>query len=157
MPGLPFVSLSVVKRWLVIGLGAAALVGLFLLLRPDGEPTSSSSPTPPATASPETPEPPATGGTPEPTSTPSFDAVEIEVEEGRVEGPALITVATGDRVAIEVETDVADRVHVHGYDVFRDVPADQKVTISFRATIPGVFDIELEDAGVLLTRLEVTA
>lgn len=156
MPGLPFVSLLVVKRWLVIGLGAAALVGLFLLLRPDDDPTSATSPTPPVTASPDT-VPTTTGGTPEPTSTPGLDAVEIEVEEGRVEGPDQITVATGDRVVMEVETDVADHVHVHGYDVLRDLPANQKVTISFRATIPGVFEIELEDTGVLLTRLEVTA
>ena len=141
----------------MIGFGAAALVGLFFLLRPDGEPTSSSSPTAPATASPESPDSTATDGTPQPTSTPSSDAVEIEVEEGRVEGPPQITVAAGDHVAIELESDVADHVHVHGYDVFRDVPADRKVTISFRATIPGLFDIELEDAGVLLTRLEVTA
>ena len=98
-----------------------------------------------------------TGETPEPTSTPSLDAVEIEVEEGRVVGPGQVTVATGDRVAIEVESDVADHVHIHGYDVVREIAAGQKVTISFRATIPGVFEIELEDAGVLLTRLEVTA
>lgn len=142
-------------RWLLIAAGAVALVGLFLLLRPDGDPTPQG--TPGATASPDTPVATPSGPTVEPTTTPSLDAVEIEVEEGRVEGPDQITVATGDRVAIEVESDVADHVHVHGYDLFRDVPADRKVTIAFRATIPGVFEIELEDAGLLLTRLEVTA
>jgi hypothetical protein len=146
------------RRGLLIGLGAAILIGLFLLLRPqaDPAPTGANSPTPQITST-GTPGDSPPAETAEPTATPSLDAVEIEVEEGRVEGPEQITVALDDRVAIEVESDVADHVHVHGYDLFRDIPADRKVTISFRAIIPGVFEIELEDAGVLLTRLEVTA
>lgn len=145
------------KRWLLITLGAAALVGLFLLLRPDAdpEPTTSATPSPEVTTT-VTPEPTSTGDSPEPTSSPTQDAIEIEVEEGRVKGPGQITVALGERVAIEVESDVADHVHVHTYDVFRDIPADRKVVITFKATIPGVHEIELEDAGLLLTRLEVT-
>jgi len=73
-----------------------------------------------------------------------------------VTGPEQITVALGDRVVFEVESDVSDHVHVHTYDVLRDVPAGRKVNVSFEATIPGVFEIELEDAGLLLARLEVT-
>jgi hypothetical protein len=146
-------------RWLLAVLGAAILVGLFLLLRPDSDgptPTATGTPTPEITAN-ETPEETPTGETVEPTSTPSLDAVEIEVEEGRVEGPDRITVAQGDRVAIEIKADVADEVHVHGYDVFTDVSSDEEVVIEFRANIPGIFEIELEEAGLLLTRLEVTA
>ena len=144
-------------RWLLIGLGAAVLVGLFILLRPDADssPTGRSSPTPEATST-ATPEATPTDQTPEPTASPTPAAFEIEIEEGRVDGPQQIAVALGDRVAIEVESDVADHVHVHGYDVLRDIPADRTVTVSFKATIPGVFEIELEDAGLLLTRLEVT-
>ena len=134
---------------------AVILVLLFLLLRPEDVeepvPTGTSTPSPEVTATLED-----TGGTPEPTSTPSLDAVEIEVEEGRVEGPARITVAQGDRVAIEVKADVADEVHVHGYDVFADLSPDEEVLVEFRATIPGIFEIELEDAGLLLAQLEVT-
>ena len=146
------------KRWILAGLGAAILVGLFLLLRPTDEPTitTSSSPAPQATVT-ETPEATPTGETPEPTSTPSLDAVEIEVEEGRVEGPSRITVAQGDRVAIEVKADVADEVHVHGYDVFAETAPGEEVVMELRADIAGIFDIELEGAGLLLTQLEVTA
>ena len=146
------------KRLFFVAAGVAILVGLFVLLRPDADPspTGTSSPTPAGTSS-ALPGDSPTAETPEPTATPSLDAVEIEVEEGRVEGPEQITVALGDRVAIEVESDVADHVHVHTYDVLRDIPANRKVVISFKATIQGVFEIELEDAGVLLTRLEVTA
>ena len=143
------------SRWLLLAVAAAALVALFVLLRPDGDPAPTGTPTPEATAT-GTSDPTPTDTTPEPTATPSPDAVEIEVEEGRVEGPDRITAALGDRVVFEVESDVADHVHVHTYDVLRDIPAGRKVTVSFEATIPGVFEIELEDAGLLLTRLEVT-
>jgi hypothetical protein len=82
--------------------------------------------------------------------------VEIEIEEGRVQGPSRIRVTQGDRVAIEVEADVTDQVHVHTYDLLFDVTPNQPAQIRFRAGIPGVFEVELEDAGLLLTMLEVT-
>ena len=142
------------NRWLILLAGAVALVVLFLLFRPeDEEPSSVTSPTPAATseASP-TPEP--TAPTPSPTGT--IDAVEIEVEEGRVEGPSRIAVTQSERVAIEVKADTADHVHVHGYDLLADVAPDREVVLTFRATIPGIFEVELEDAGLLLTTIEVT-
>lgn len=143
------------NRWLLAALGVAVLVGLFFLLRPEpSPPTSISSPSPQPTA---TVEPTATDGTAEPTSTPSVDAIEIEVEEGRVEGPETITVAQSETVRFEVETDVVDEVHVHGYDLMFDLEAGQKTLIEFEATIPGIFEVELEDAGLVLTSLEVTA
>ena len=149
------------NRWFLVGLGASILIGLFLVLRPDSDetaPTATGTPTPEVTST-GTAEPTPTGETPEPTptATPSLDAVEIEVEEGRVEGPRRITVAQGDRVAIEVEADTTDHVHVHGYDLLFDTSPGEKVLIRFRADIPGIFEIELEEAGLLLTQLEVTA
>ena len=146
------------RRWLPIALAVVFLVGLFLVLRPGAEPGPGDTGTSSPTADPaDMPQPTSSDETSEPTSTPTLDAVEIEVEEGRVEGPDQLSVATGDRVAIEVESDVADHVHIHGYDIFRDIPAEEGVTITFRATIPGLFEIELEETGILLTRLEVTA
>jgi heme/copper-type cytochrome/quinol oxidase subunit 2 len=139
------------NRWLLVALGIAVLVGLFLWLRPDStEPTSTTSPTPEPTVT-------ATDETVEPTSTPSLDAIEIEVEDGQVDGPETITVAQGDHVAFEVTSDVADEVHVHGYNLMFDVEAGVKTLVELDATVPGIFEIELEGAGLPLTRLEVTA
>ena len=137
-------------RWLILLGGALVLVALFFFLRPgDEEPASTTSPAPTVTAT-GTP-----SETPEPTPSATLDAIEIEVEEGRVEGPGTIEVEQGDRVAIEIKADVEDEVHVHGYDLFADVRPEREVTITFRASIPGVFEVELENAGLLLTRLEV--
>ena len=148
------------NRWLLLVGGAVVLVVLFLLLKPgsDGDPDPGGSPA--ATSSP-TVEPTETETTAEPTSeptsTPSLDAVEIEVEDGKVEGPQRITVAVGDRVSIEVEADVADEIHVHTYDLMFDTEPGQTVPVQFKATIPGIFEVELEDSGLLRTSLEVTA
>jgi hypothetical protein len=140
-------------RWILLAAGAAALVILFVVLNPgeDEEPSTGPSPTAtePSPTPTETPEP-------SPTATGTLDAVEIEVEEGRVEGPARIRASQGDQVAIEVKADVTDQVHVHTYDLFFDVSPNRDAQIRFRADITGVFEIELEDAGLPLTMLEVS-
>jgi hypothetical protein len=144
---------------LLVG-GAVVLVVLFFVFKPgseddptpNGSPASTMSPSVVPTATETSMEP-----TSEPTSTPSLDAVEIEVEDGNVEGPQRITVALDDRVSIEIEADVSDHIHVHTYDLMFDTQPGEKVLVQFRATIPGIFEIELEDSGLLLTSLEVTA
>jgi len=150
-------------RWLVPLGGAAVLVGLFLLLRPTDETEPRTTPSPTVTGT------PATTPTPEPTAAGTLtgqDALEaeIEVEEGRVvvevEGqrlpdPATIEVTQGQRVSLRVEANVSDEVHVHGYELLTALSPGERATITFRADIPGVFEIELERAGQLLARLEV--
>jgi FtsP/CotA-like multicopper oxidase with cupredoxin domain len=61
-----------------------------------------------------------------------------------VGGIRKIEVKKGDRVRFSVTSDVADEIHVHGYDFHKDVPAGGKVSFSFPATIAGGFEIELE-------------
>ena len=65
------------------------------------------------------------------------------------------TVDKGDRVVLVVTSDVADEVHVHGYDLMRDVAAGGTARIRFRATLPGRFEVELEDRGVQIADLTV--
>jgi hypothetical protein len=61
----------------------------------------------------------------------------------------------GDRVVVVVRSDVRDHVHVHGYDLFRDVAPGRPARIAFQATIPGRFEIELEDRHVQIAELTV--
>lgn len=147
----------------MLAAGVGAVVVLFVVLRPGDDadpgpsspPTSSVPPTPSDTASPE----PGAEPTEEPTTTPTPDAreIEIEVEEGRVGGPSEVRVERGERIRLIVEADVADEVHVHGYDLMADVAPGSPAVIVFRADAPGVFEVELEDAGLLLFQLRVQA
>ncbi|MGI8887079.1 MAG: hypothetical protein ACR2G9_09210 [Gaiellaceae bacterium] len=67
------------------------------------------------------------------------------------------TVQKGDRVVLVVTSDVADHVHLHGYDIMRDVAAGGTARIRFRATVPGRFEVELEDRGAQIADLTVTS
>jgi hypothetical protein len=65
------------------------------------------------------------------------------------------TVEKSDRVVIVVTSDVADEVHLHGYDLMRNVAAGGTTRIRFKATLPGRFEVELEDRGVQIADLTV--
>lgn len=82
--------------------------------------------------------------------------IEIDVAEGAVDGGGRIAVPLGETVTILVTSDVADHIHVHGYDLFADVEAGGTGSITFEATIPGVFEVELEDSAIELVELEIS-
>jgi hypothetical protein len=93
-----------------------------------------------------------------PTSTPSPPpgTVEISYRGGEVQRPdRRIEVGLGKPVRLVVSSDVADEVHVHGYDKTANVPAGGTALIEFPATIPGVFEVELEHRRVQLVELAV--
>ena len=65
-------------------------------------------------------------------------------------------VPLGQEVTLNVTSDVADEVHVHGYDKKADVEAGGSVSITFIADIPGQFEVELEDAHLKIVELRVS-
>jgi hypothetical protein len=133
---------------LLIAAGAvAAAVVLFVLFRPEDEGGDSAGTTAAATTtqatSPTTTLPPPP---PPPPSPPPPARVEIVVRDGRpVGGVRRVTVSEGRRVILIVRSDVTDHVHLHGYNVMRDVAPGQPARIAFRATIVGTVEAELED------------
>jgi hypothetical protein len=83
--------------------------------------------------------------------------VTIDVVDGKPEGGiARPSVEHDDRVVIVVHSDTADEVHVHGYDIAKNVTAGGTVRIPFTATTRGRFEIELENTGVQIAELTVT-
>jgi hypothetical protein len=82
--------------------------------------------------------------------------IALTVTEGTVSGATgRVPVPLGSTVRVQVTADVADEVHVHGYDLMTDTVPGQPVTIEFKADIPGVFEVELEQSKLPLTRLQV--
>lgn len=126
-------------RWLALAVGMAAIVVLFLLLRPgggDGVPTTPSSPSSSS----------GTGGR---------TTIRASVAGDTVEAPERPVAHLGDDVVIVVSADVTDEVHVHGYDVTAEVGPGEPGTIRFVADVPGVFEVELEEEERVLFQLEV--
>ena len=66
-----------------------------------------------------------------------------------------VRVDLGQKVRIQVEADRAEEVHVHGYDLKGDVAPGRPAIIEFTANVPGVFEVELEEAGLKLFELQV--
>jgi hypothetical protein len=80
----------------------------------------------------------------------------IVIEHGRpVGGIAQLTYNRGEEVRFEVDSDVGDEVHVHGYDIMKDVKAGGSVSFDFPATIEGVFEAELEGRKEQILELTV--
>ncbi|MGA7272390.1 MAG: hypothetical protein WB239_15060 [Acidimicrobiia bacterium] len=87
------------------------------------------------------------------TTTPSLPA--ITVSAGEVSGPDTLDFKLGDEAAFEVVADVADEVHVHGYDLHFDTQPGVPVKVRFTADVPGEFEVELEGASLELVKLVV--
>ncbi|MDX6581501.1 MAG: hypothetical protein QOI10_685 [Solirubrobacterales bacterium] len=69
----------------------------------------------------------------------------IVVKDGQpVGGVQQLTFTQGDDIRFIVDSDVADEVHFHGYDVGKDVKAGGTVEFNVPATDAGVFEVELE-------------
>jgi hypothetical protein len=80
----------------------------------------------------------------------------IVVRNGEpVGGVRELSYAEGDQIRFRVFSDVADEVHVHGYDLAKDVEAGGSVSFDFPATIEGVFEAELEDRREQILELRV--
>ena len=80
----------------------------------------------------------------------------IAIEDGKpVGGVEELTYDEGDRVRFRVDSDVSDEIHVHGYDLSKDVEAGGSVSFDFPATIEGVFEAELEERGEQILELTV--
>jgi hypothetical protein len=83
--------------------------------------------------------------------------LEITVAAGSASGDTgRQEVAVGDTVLVRVTSDQADEVHVHGYDLFGELMAGMTAEIPFTADLPGVYEIELENSGLLLAELAVS-
>jgi hypothetical protein len=83
--------------------------------------------------------------------------IEVAYFRGAVTGGVVrYTLPLGSPVQLVVASDVADEVHVHGYDRRSFVTAGAATTLRFTADLPGVFEVELEQRGAPLTELEVS-
>ena len=140
------------KRALTLALAAAvvALAGCGTDPEPSGEPTAD--PTTPSTSA-------SASSTPSPRSTLPAGVdllVRITVRDGEVTtADPRVKVEQGSVVQLRVDSDVADEVHLHGYDKSVDVEPGHIARLTFTASAPGVFEVELESRELRLVQLQV--
>jgi hypothetical protein len=137
------------KARAVIGIGTiAVIVVLFIVL--SGGDDKKKSPAPAATTTSTS----AGGGHTTTQQRPKPPT--IVVEGGKpVGGVKRLEFTKGERARFVVRSDVADEIHVHGYDLKKNVPAGGRVSFSFPANVEGVFEIELEGRKEQIAELRV--
>ena len=69
--------------------------------------------------------------------------------------PGKVPVKLNTELTINVTSDVAEEVHIHGYDKKIELEPGVEGTVTFKADIPGDFEVELEESATLLFELEV--
>ena len=79
-----------------------------------------------------------------------FTGGDVTVDDDR------ISIDRDSTVGLQITSDVADHVHIHGYDIFIDVAAGETVMVTFLADVSGVFEVEFEDSLTFVTELQVS-
>lgn len=147
------------RRTTVLLVAAALLTGSFALASCGGDDEASGTTTETTTQTTSETTTTIETTTTETTTEPEVEkptVVRVTVVDGAPNGGIVrATVDQGDRVRLVVTSDVADEIHLHGYDVSRDVAAGGTVTLAFRASIPGRFEAELEERGVQIADITV--
>ena len=90
------------------------------------------------------------------TSAPEPRTITVVVEAGRPKGGIQRpTVDKGDKVVLVVRTDSGEAVHLHGYNIEKDVVPGKAVRMPFTANIAGRFEVELHPTDALIAVIEV--
>ncbi len=142
--------MSKAQRVVLVVLAAAVIVGSLLLFTPEDDDDSQ---TPATQAS----EPVERGKTATARPTPPRpEPATIEVHGDEPVGALeTIRVEKGETVRIAVSSDTRQEVHVHGYDLLKNVAPGKPARFTFKAGIEGAFEVELEGPHTQIAKLEV--
>ena len=84
------------------------------------------------------------------------DVPTIVIRDGEpVGGVEELEYSAGDEIRFRVSSDAAEEIHVHGYDLAKDVPAGGTVEFDFPAELEGIYEAELEELGVQIVELRI--
>jgi len=111
-------KLAVMRRWLTVGLVLGTLLAL-IELAPSGAHAQSS----------------------------EEKAFDLTIEDGQiVGGTKSVRVTEGDKVTLNMISDAAIEVHLHGYDIEAEVTPGAPARMSFEAFATGRFPISVHGA-----------
>jgi hypothetical protein len=80
----------------------------------------------------------------------------IVVKDGEpVGGVQELEYSAGEQIRFRVSSDAEEEIHVHGYDIAKEVPAGGSVEFDFPAELEGIYEAELEGLGVQIVELRV--
>jgi hypothetical protein len=128
---------------LILAAVVVAVVGIVLISSRGGDDDDSGSS---GTATTETQPGEPTASVPAPKPRPEFETIRLGGGEVRG-GEQEITVSKGDVARIEVRSDAPDEIHLHGYDVYKDVAPGKPARFRVKANAEGIFELEAHELG----------
>jgi FtsP/CotA-like multicopper oxidase with cupredoxin domain len=147
--------MSRAQRFTFLGIAAVIAIVAVIVLADSSEddsnpPASNAGATATATATTEQPEASPGEETPTPTATP-------KPQPPLLDGSKVVKLEfkQGDTVKFRVVSDTPEEVHIHGYDIAKDLEPGKVTTVSFPADITGIFEIEYEGQGKQIAELRV--
>jgi plastocyanin len=80
----------------------------------------------------------------------------ITIKNGKaVGGVQTVSVKQGDRARFTVVSDADHEIHLHGFDIAKDVKAGGSVTYNVKTDAPGIYEFEIEDTGTKIGQVKV--
>ena len=80
----------------------------------------------------------------------------IKIKNGKpVGGIRVIQLDKCDRLKFRVKSDAEHEIHLHGYDIEKEVAAGDQVTYDLEANIDGIFEAEIEDLKQQIAEIRV--
>jgi FtsP/CotA-like multicopper oxidase with cupredoxin domain len=140
------------QRLTFLGIAAAIAVVAIIVLTVGGGSDDSTTTSAEQTATPTAEQTQEAGETPTPTPTPTPKPQPPLLQAGKV---TKLRFTEGETVRFRVRHETAEEVHIHGYDIKKDLQPNETVTVSFPASIPGIFEIELEGSAEQIGELRV--
>lgn len=151
--------MSAGSRIAIVLVAVVALVVGFAALRPSGDEPS---PAPEVATAPadapttvtaaEEEAPPTTATTP-----PEPEVPTIRTRGGKpLDGVRKLEFEAGDDIVFRVRSDIAEEIHVHGYDTYVDLAPGRTTTVRIEdAGLEGVFEVELHGSATPIAELAV--
>lgn len=69
--------------------------------------------------------------------------------------PRTVELAVGETMTLTVTSDHADQLHVHGFDIEKELPAGTPVSVELTGESPGVYEVETHHPELRLLKIAV--
>jgi plastocyanin len=101
--------------------------------------------------------PPAGTQGPGTTTAPPVPTIQVvTIKNGKaVGGVQTVSVKKGDRARFKVVSDADHEIHLHGFDIAKDVKAGGSVTYDVKTDAPGIYEFEIEETGTKIGQVKV--
>lgn len=154
------------KRFAAVAVAVVAIIVAFTVLQPDEQAADrGDQPGQTGETTQETDDGEAVGGSQpllggtrnEPGAESEPEPVALEFADGEVVGGVeTIEVTSGEEVTLTVTSDVQEELHIHGVDLYEDLPPGEEVEVTFTPEAEGVFELELHDSATQIASMEVS-